>query len=205
MRQGGNQWSGWSAFISFFRHVAKLPIDYAKWQHWEAASIHAGPRHMHREFCIVSDFPRVLKLDEQSRPHCGDGPFCEWADGFRLYAWHGTRVPASWIEHPEKLDAKTALNWENVEERRAAAEIIGWDRVLRELNPTEIDRNRDPEIGTLLRADLPDAPGQQFLQVRCGTGRTFVLPVPPDVRTALEANAWTYGLRPDEYQPEVRT
>jgi len=32
-----------------------------------------------------------------------------------------------------------------------------------------------------------------------------VLPVPPDVTTAREANAWTYGLDPEAWAPEVRT
>lgn len=90
-------------------------------------------------------------------------------------------------------------------QRRAAAEILGWARILEELQPTVIDRNADPEIGTLLRCDLPDSPGEQFLRVKCGTQREFVLPVPPDVRTAQEANAWTYGLKGDEYKLEART
>jgi hypothetical protein len=42
------------------------------------------------------------------------------------------------------------------------------------------------------------------LRVRCGTGREFVLAVPPTVLSAREANAWTYGLSPEEYQLEAR-
>jgi len=41
--------------------------------------------------------------------------------------------------------------------------------------------------------------------VTCGTGRTFALPVPPEMTTALAANAWTYGLEAKDYMPEVRT
>jgi hypothetical protein len=160
---------------------------------------------MHQEFCIVSDRPEVLLVDEQNRPHCENGPFCRWRDGTALYAWHGTRVPAEWIEHKDKLDPKIAITWPNVEERRAAAEIIGWKRVLETVNASVVDEDTDPQIGTLLRADLPDSPGAQFLRVRCGTGRDFVLPVPEDMRTALEANAWTYGIDPAELKLEVRT
>ena len=35
--------------------------------------------------------------------------------------------------------------------------------------------------------DLPDAPGTRFLKVKCATGRDFVLGVPSDVTTALQA------------------
>jgi hypothetical protein len=114
-------------------------------------------------------------------------------------------VPKEWIEHRSSLDPATALTWPNVEQRRAAAEIVGWDRVITHLQPRSIDVDPDPEIGSPLEVDLPDSPRARFLRVRCGTGRTFVLPVPPDVRTAREANAWTYGIDPDSLTLEIRT
>ncbi len=53
--------------------------------------------------------------------------------------------------------------------------------------------------------EAPDIGKEKFLRVRCGTSRTFALPVPPEMKTALEANAWTWGLTPEEYKPEIRT
>jgi len=70
---------------------------------------------------------------------------------------------------------------------------------------SEIDR---PRFGTAPANDLAELPREgpaRFLYVRCGTGRDFVLRVPPAVETALAANAWTYRLRPDEYRLEIRT
>jgi hypothetical protein len=55
--------------------------------------------------------------------------------------------------------------------------------------PVDVDA---PHIGTLLEADLPDAGKARFLRVRCGTAREFVLSVPVEMKTAKEANAWTY-------------
>ena len=106
MRNGGNQWSGFCAFITFFRYVAQLNIDYSKWDHYEKAALHAGPRWMHPKFCIVSDRPSVLKVDEQSKPHCDDGPFCVWRDGAKLYSVHGVRVSGLVVEHPEHITAE---------------------------------------------------------------------------------------------------
>lgn len=208
-RQGGNQWSSWSAYLSFFRHVVKLGeshgVDYSKWATWETLSERSGVRFVREQFCIISDRPRILKVDDRNRPHSENGPFSEWSDGFGMYAWHGTRVPAEWLLHKEKLDPATALNHPNVEQRRAAAEIVGWKKVLDTLKPKVIDKDKDPEIGTLLEVDLPDSKGTRFLQVKCGTGRTFVLPVPSEMRTALEANAWTYNLEPGQLKLEART
>jgi len=196
MADGGNVWPGPPAFASFFRHVAGLPLDYSHWDHYETLAIHSGPRLMHPRFCIVSDRPTVLRIDEQRRPHCVDGPSHVWRDGFRLYHWHGVRVPAQWIEAKGTVDPHLVLTWRGIEQRRALAEILGWKRVLEVLSPTIIDADEDASVGVLLEVDLPDAPKSRFLKVLCGTGREFVLPVPAEMKTALQANAWTYGIDP---------
>lgn len=205
---GGNQWSGWCAYLSWFRDVAKLDLpEYANYAHYEAATLHGGPRILHKHFAMVSDRPELLLVDERNRPHNATGPFCRWRDGSELYAWHGTYVPAAWILRPESLDPQTALTHENVEQRRAAAEIIGWARVLEHVKARVIDQDEDPQIGVLLEVDLPQASNSRFLRVRCPTGRDFVLPVPQTVNTALGANAWTYGIEDDTLLRgyEVRT
>lgn len=206
MRDGGNQWSGWSAYLSFFRHIAKLDIDYSKWQHYELCAERSGPRLMHAKFCVVSDRPEVLKVDEQNRPHCSEGPSHRWRDGWELYHWHGVRVPKAWIADSKNLDPKTALTWHNIEQRRAAAEIIGWKRVLEQLSPKVINKSKDPEIGELIEVELPDAGIARFLRVRCGTGRDFVLSVPREMKTALEANSWSYDVPESDIKKlEART
>ena len=149
---------------------------------------------MHAKFWIVSDFPTVLKQDEQNRPHSLTGPFCRWSDGWSLYAIRGVGVPAAWVERPAELNPETVLSWPNIEQRRIAAEIVGWSKVLDHCKARIIDENANPQIGTLLEADLPDAPGERFLKVLCGTKRVFVLPVPKTCTTALAANAWTYNV-----------
>jgi hypothetical protein len=128
---------------------------------------------MHDEFCMVSDRPEILKVDEQHRPHCGDGPSHRWRDGWELFYWHGVKIPGEWVTGKPPT-AKEALAQENAELRRAACEIVGWHKVLEspELNPRIIDVD-EPYIGTLIQVDLPDAPEQWFLKYQCGTGRWF--------------------------------
>jgi len=171
---------------------------------WERLAAASGWWFPYEGVCFCSERHERIRFDAERRLHCENGPAILCRDGFAVHAWHGTRVPAKWIEQTADVDPKLALTWENVEQRRCLAEIIGWDKVLDQLSPAVVDED-SPEVGKLLRVDLPDAPGEQFLQVRCGTGRTFVLPVPPDVTTAREANAWTYGLDPEAWAPEVRT
>jgi hypothetical protein len=98
------------------------------------------------------------------------------------------------------LTPQIALKWENAEQRRCALEILGWEKVLDAIGAETIDTDPDPEIGVLLRADLPDAPGAQFLRVRCGTGRMFMHSVPSQeedqrIKTALDAQAFMWPVR----------
>ena len=132
MWQNGNQWSAWDSYLTFFRHVAHLPIDYSKYDVWETLALHSGPRIVHPEFCMISDRPTVLTVDNQHRPHGETGPFCRWSDGFALYIWHGTRIPAWIIERPagitaEKIDAES-----NVEVRRVMISRYGSTRYIQD-------------------------------------------------------------------------
>ena len=83
---------------------------------------------------------------------------------------------------------------ENTEQRRAACEILGWARILRDSDATVVDEHANPMIGTLLDASIGGATDTRYLRVMCGTGREFVLRVPSACKTALEAQAWGYGV-----------
>jgi len=154
---------------------------------------------------ILTDRPVRLERDDRHRLHCLTSAAIEYPDGWGVYAVHGVRIPPAWITAPGTLTPQVALTHRNIEQRRAACEVLGWSTILAAVGAKTIDADPDPEIGILLRADLPDAPGSQFLRVRCGTRREFTLPVPGDVKTARAANAWTYGLTPTQYKTEVRT
>ena len=205
MHQGGNMWSSFDCYLSALRDVIGLELPvFDKYKAWEDCAKEGGFRIMHEEFCIVSDRPAVLKIDEQNRPHCEDGPSHQWRDGWSLYHWHGVKVPEEWIME-KSLDAKTAITWENMEQRRAACEIVGWSNILKELNAKTIDKNSNPFVGELLEVDLPDIGREKFLKVKCGTDREFALPVPPDMKRASQAQAWLNFTTEDNYLPMVRT
>jgi hypothetical protein len=205
--QGGNMWSGYDAYLTAFRDILclKLPA-HDQYSHWERTSINGGFRVMHEEFCMVSDFPEFIKIDNENRPHCENGPSHRWRDGWSLYHWHGRSIPSEWIENKSSLTAEVALTWKNVEQRRAACEILGWSNILAALDAKIINTDGDPEIGELVEVTIPEIGRERFLRVRCGTGREFALPVPPNMKTAIEAQAWTWGLdKKDFTKPEIRT
>ena len=160
-------------------------------------------------FC--SHKPKKIEIADGTRNdelHTEVSPNIEYPDGYGTYFWHNIQVPGFFINKnlSRKLDAQTALTWPNIEQRRCACEILGWDNILKELDCTVIDEDVDPEVGKLLEVTIPDIGKERFLQVLCGTGRTFALPVPPNMTTALQAQAWTWDLGEFEFKkPEVRT
>lgn len=210
--QGGNMWAGWLCYVDAAENVLGLRLpEFEKYRPWHDAGVNGGYRVMHEDFCIVSDFPETIKIDEENRPHCEDGPSHRWRDGVEIYHWHGVNVPGEWLDGSKTLTPEKALTWENVEQRRAACEILGWHNVLEHpsLNPKVIDKDM-PHIGTLLQVDLPDAPGQWFLKYQCGTGRFFAESVNnKEFDTALKANAGGNGWRgkgdPMSFIPFIRT
>lgn len=169
---------------------------------------------MHEKFCVVSDHPVYIKQDEQHQPHCENGPSHLWRDGWALYHWHGTRVPAEWIESPETVNPADVLKCENVEKRAAGAEIIGWDRMMKELDVKVLHDSGNPDIGELIEMTLPglDEPGR-FLKAKCPRNGTIVEGVPRvsdidglPIDTALAAQAWRIGDPQSEYEhPPLRT
>lgn len=205
--QGGNMWGGYDCYLTACRDILGLELtSHEAYAHWERAAIEGGFRVMHEEFCMISDFPEVLRKDDQNRPHCEDGPSHRWRDGWSLYHWHGVRIPAEWIEDRSSLTAAVALGQSNLELRRAACELLGWATILRDLKAKTIDKDDDPEIGELVEVKLPDLSKKaKFLRVRCGTGRDFAIGIPPHINTALDAQAWVIGLEPRDFtRPEVR-
>jgi hypothetical protein len=113
-------------------------------------------------------------------------------------------VPSQFFDG--SLDAKTAITWDNVEQRRAACEIVGWHNILDELNAVTIEKHRNAMAGELLEVELPDVGREKFLRVRCGTGRDFALPVPPGMESVEQAQRWLNFIPDDvSFLPETRT
>jgi Domain of unknown function (DUF6745) len=219
--QGGNQWSAEDAFISFFRHVAQMPLDYSKWEAWELLSLHSGPRIVHSKFCIISDRPEILQVDDQNRPHSDSGPFCRWRDGAALYSVHGVRLPAWIIERAdtvtvEKIDAEA-----NAEIRRIMMERYGWPRFLKDAGAAIL--NHDDRWGTLYRRDIPNDEPLVMVEVinrspePDGSFRHYTLRVSPECcplfmdgrkgrpqkLTALNAVASTFGMTGAQYAQQL--
>ena len=210
----GQQDAPWIALYKFCADIGiKYKDDEVKLLNaWGALSESACWWMPYENICIISDRPSFISKDDAGRLHNETRKAVEFRDTYGLYMWHGVNVPDEWITDKAKLTPEIALKWPNVEQRRAACEILGWANVLEHpsLNPKVIDEDQ-PHIGTLIQVDLPDAPGQWFIKYQCGTGRWFAESVnDKKFNTALKANAGGNGWRegfgdPENFIPFIRT
>ncbi len=214
----GGQWeSAWSAYATFLApatdHVAKGLRGRVQ-AFVDAQS--AGWWWPHTDFVLVCERPSAIHTEDlgdgRRRLHRADGPAVVWPDGWSLHFWHGTRVPA-WVVQAPSVAAIHAES--NVEVRRCAIEVLGWDSYLASAGLRLVDTAADPgNPGCMLRlydvpAEVWGEPARVLLATngspeRDGSRRRYGLPVPADVDTAVHAAAWTYGLTHDQYTRLVR-
>jgi hypothetical protein len=142
------------------------------------------------------------------RLHCEDGPALAWPGGPRVYFWRGVHVPAKVVLSPLELTAQDIVSEGDVEVRRVMLERYGAERFILDVEAEPIDSD---ETGTLYRRELTNDEPLCMVRVldatiqRDGTRRTYWLRVPPTVRTAREAVAWTFGMEVSRYHPDRET
>ena len=202
----GNHDAHWLSYYDYFGEVCGIE-ECSKLEGLIELAKNCGWVNVFDELAILQHRPTSIMMDDENRLHCDHAPAITYRDGYSVYSWHGVRIPGEWIENKDSLTPKIALTWKNIEQRRAACEILGWEAILNTLESKVIDEDADPMIGTLVEVNIPEIGKERFLRVLCGTGRQFALPVPPEMETALAANAWTYGMDDSSefVIPEVRT
>jgi hypothetical protein len=154
-----------------------------------------------KEVALVVRKPRLLAFDDAGRLHSATGRCVEYRDGWGFFAWRGVPVPERVILDPDSLTREDFLGEDNLESRRVVQERMGAERFVWELAATYIDGG--PQ-GVLYEVKLPDDTDEvaRYVQVADpSTGREYFLRVPPEISTAEEAVAWTFGLNVDEYRP----
>ena len=174
----------------------------------------AGPFVVLPREIVISDRPLLLRLDDAGRVHCDDGPAIAYADGLSAWAWHGVPVDRTTIEEPDAIDIAAIDAEPNAERRRVLIERFGADRLIREGGSKLV---HEDETGRLWRRELVAHRGHRWDEAVWmvevvnatpepdGSRRTYFLRVPPTMRTAREAVAWTFGMRTEEYSPAAQT
>ena len=118
----------------------------------------------------------------------------------------GVRMPARKYEKllAGHLSARDILLIKNQAIRRIFLEEFGYARFLAEMPHEVIDRRGEQE---LVRINwLPREESIVLVKVKCpSTSAFYALRVPPAMVNVIDAVAWTFGLKEEEYFPEKET
>jgi hypothetical protein len=153
--------------------------------------------------------PRPSVRIEADRLHCADGPAVAWPTGEKYFFWHGVQVGEDVVLRPESITPAKVDSERNAEVRRVLLERFGPARYLQESGAQEMHRD---ERGILYRKEL--AGDEPLVMVEVinstpepdGSLKRYWLRVPPTMRTASEAVAWTFGIeKAAQYAPRVET
>jgi hypothetical protein len=199
----GQHEAGWLSFYDFFRDAVGLHEQTEKIDGLTALSQSAGWALPCTDLCFVSERHNELRRDERGRLHSLDQAAVEYPDGWRIYAVHGVRVPDWIIERPAEITVARIDAETNAEVRRVMVERYGAARFVKDSGAAVVDH--DERWGTLYRREITD--DEPLLMVEVinrspepdGEFRHYSLRVPPATKTALEAVAWTFDMRPAEY------
>ena len=152
--------------------------------------------------------PRPVLRMEGERLHCADGPAVYWPGGATYYFWRGLQVSAPVILRPETITVANVLSERNVEVRRVLLERYGADRFIRDADATVIAKDR---MGVLYQMSFDnDEPLTMVEVTNCtpepdGSFKQYWLRVPPTIRTARAAVAWSFDLPVRQYAPIIET
>jgi len=158
--------------------------------------------------CVVCEPFQSIQAEPWSQLERFGGPSAVYASGEEVYHWQGVRVPKLVVRKPEQITVEMIDTEPNTEVRRIMLERYGWARYVVDSGGEIIDRST---FGTLYRKAVDGRSTLAVVRVRNstpepdGSHRYYQLLVPPHIRTARQAVAWTFGLREEDYTPLVET
>jgi hypothetical protein len=211
----GSAWYGaqcvsWVAHYDALRRAAGVvftPEQTRQFDLWATVARSCGWWWPRDGVCVISERPVALHTEVwgdhgEARLHCADGPAVRYADGWDVYAWHGSRVP-SWVVTDPSV--RRIAREANVEVRRCAIEHIGWASYIDRAGLRLVASAPDPgNPGSELRLYDMRKETRVLLAVngsveRDGRRRRYGLTVPSFFEDPIAAAGWTYGLPAEQY------
>ena len=203
----------WCASAVFYDFCARIGISYALEERRFVRLWLDQCRHTHWWFecdgiVFVSNRPAVLKLDSSGRLHNERGAALDYGDGFRVSAMHGVPVAEDDVQHPERITVYRIEKEPNLEVRHVLTSLYGQARYLKDSGAALVHQDERGKLWRKKRegdTDLVMVEVQNSTPESNGTARSYMLRVPPEMKTAAEAVAWTFGMQSGDYHPSVET
>lgn len=215
-RAASNWWGSWDMYWLLFFDFARQNMESVKYSEpndsqvtaWLSLTRQAAAYEFRTGVCFVCEHPSRLSIDNQGNAHRENGPAMEFLDGWKVYAWHGRRVPSEIIEHPERITVRQIEKEPNVEVRRIMMQRYGERKFFVDSGALEIHKD---SFGILYRKDMEGDEPLVMVKVMNstpewdGSHKGYFIRVPPEITTAKAAVAWSFQLDSEEYDPKIET
>lgn len=192
-----------ASFFDYYLNVLNISIskiNKLQWEIYQSLILNCGWIIFGKNVCLVSEHPIKLFFDNENLLHADAKPAIEYADGIKVYAYHGMIIPEKYGKHhPQQWQPSWLLQEQNAELRKILIQEIGYSRIVEELQAIELDSY---EEYTLLKINLDiDIEPIYLLKMICpSTGNIHVLRVPPEMKTAREAITWVnWNIPPEDF------
>lgn len=207
---GLGYWSGWTAFYDYFARIG-IPgvadhdglqnlIGFLRSGVWDLL--------LFEDAAILSRRPQSVSKDSAGRLHSETGAAVLFRDGFGVWAIHGVTVDKKIVEDPKSITVAEIDSCANAEVRRVMLARFGEAQYLEQSNAELV---HEDECGKLYRRTLGGDEALVMVRVLNSTSepdgsiKPYFLRVPPNIKTARDAVAWTFGVSAKEYRPSVES
>jgi len=201
--------ASWLAFYEFCQEECDIPLEKLRGL-WAYAKAGGGWYWPFEDVIIMSTLPNRIERDDEFRLFSETDMALEYNDGWGLHAWHGVRVPEWVIKHPERITPEIIDEETNIEMRRIFFEIFGSGNYMKEKGGEIVNEDA---VGKLWRLNQVPNEEEPMVLVELlnstpnpdGSQKTYFLRVSPEVKSAREAVAMSFGLDAKEYNPLIET
>jgi hypothetical protein len=210
----------YSLWETFYKFCGEIGVEYPPEEKKLLDLYHRSSRALHWWFpfdnvVLASERHGPPSVDERGQLHAVEGLACQYSDGWGICSWHGIIIPVKYSQPT----APQVLHERNAELRRVLMErydhVHGKGSFLIDCGAKVLDSAVQPmrpgqpdSINELLSVDLMGDPDMRMTMLKVidpSTGRTYMLRVPPNQTTVRGALAWTFDLRPEEYELDQET
>jgi hypothetical protein len=105
-------------WLAFFDALGQCGVDVSPLDGLTEIAASCGWWWPFDDVCVLTERHSLVARDEHGRLHSSDGPAVVYPDGWLVYAWHGVRVRAATILHPELITVAEIQREANAEVRR---------------------------------------------------------------------------------------
>ena len=203
-----HHWVGWCGHYEVFSKY--IPETIKLLNGFFRALESGGWIFLFENMVVCTNRPKELHLDDRGRLHNSNTAALSYREGFKVYAWHGVRVPEWVIKTPHLITAQIIQEEKNQEIKRCMIEIVGGERFVRELGASKIHEDRfgelyhkviDPALPAIAYAKLINSTPEPD-----GSNKIYWLRVDPQSKTCREAVGRSFlGDRWQEYNPSIET